>query len=709
MVVVCLIDASTQLVEVGYLGVLRQPLECVAFTAGSDTLVRIFLHVVQKLFESRDKFRCYFPEGGFLVAIDFKVAEAASPVAPVALRFRILTPFLHHLAIVFQKGRVLLELAREGIFAVLYFDQTFGLDGLCCSQRLTVLFAFQRSFGIYQVELQILLVASAVSTDVKIQAKQVAESIGIPREEVENYGRYIAKIPEQLIDEEKVKKSNLVLVTAITATKAGIGKTTVSIGLALGLNKIGKKAIVALREPSLGPCFGMKGGAAGGGYAQVLPMEKINLHFTGDFHAITSAHNMISALLDNYLYQNQAKGFGLKEILWRRVLDVNDRSLRSIVVGLGPKSNGITQESGFDITPASEIMAILCLSKDVEDLRRRIENILLGFTYDDQPFTVKDLGVAGAITVLLKDAIHPNLVQTTEGTAAFVHGGPFANIAHGCNSILATKLAMSFGDYVITEAGFGADLGAEKFYNIKCRKSGLQPKLTVIVATAQGLKMHGGVSLDRIKEPNMEGLKEGLRNLDKHIRNLRSFGQTVVVAFNKFATDTDEEMEMLREHCEQLGVGYAINNAFSEGGEGAVDMARLVVDTIENNPSEPLRYTYKEEDSIQQKIEKVATNLYGASVITYSSIARNRIKLIEKMGITHYPVCIAKTQYSFSADPKIYGAVNNFEFHIKDIVINNGAEMIVAIAGEILRMPGLPKEPQALHIDIVDGEIEGLS
>ena len=449
--------------------------------------------------------------------------------------------------------------------------------------------------------------------------------------------------------------------------------------------------------------------AAGGGYAQVLPMDKINLHFTGDFHAITSAHNMISALLDNYLYQNQAKGFGLKEILWRRVLDVNDRSLRSIVVGLGPKSNGITQESGFDITPASEIMAILCLAQDVNDLRRRIENILLGFTYDDQPFTVKDLGVAGAITVLLKDAIHPNLVQTTEGTAAFVHGGPFANIAHGCNSILATKLAMTFGDYVITEAGFGADLGAEKFYNIKCRKSGLQPRLTVIVATAQGLKMHGGVSLDRIKEPNMDGLKEGLRNLDKHVRNLRSFGQTVVVAFNKFASDTEEEMELLREHCEQLGVGFAINNAFSEGGEGAVDMARLVVDMIENNPSEPLTFTYKEEDSIQQKIEKVATHIYGASVITYSSIARNRIKLIEKMGITHYPVCIAKTQYSFSADPKIYGAVNNFEFHIKDIVINNGAEMIVAIAGEILRMPGLPKEPQALHIDIVDGEIEGLS
>ena len=548
----------------------------------------------------------------------------------------------------------------------------------------------------------------ARSTELK-KIKQVAESIGIPREEVENYGRYIAKIPEQLIDEEKVKQSNLILVTAITATKAGIGKTTVSIGLALGLNRIGKKAIVALREPSLGPCFGMKGGAAGGGYAQVLPMDKINLHFTGDFHAITSAHNMISALLDNYLYQNQANGFGLKEILWRRVLDVNDRSLRNIVTGLGAKTDGITMQSGFDITPASEIMAILCLASDVKDLRRRIENILLGFTYEGKPFTVKDLGVAGAITVLLKDAIHPNLVQTTENTAAFVHGGPFANIAHGCNSILATKMAMTFGDYVVTEAGFGADLGAEKFYNIKCRKSGIQPRLTVIVATAQGLKMHGGVSLDRIKEPDMEGLKEGLRNLDKHVRNLHSFGQTVIVAFNKYASDTDEEMELLRQHCEELGVGFAINNAFSEGGEGAIELANLVVETIEKKPSAPLSFTYKDDDSIEQKIEKVATNIYGASVITYSTIARKKIKLAEEMGITHYPICIAKTQYSFSADPKIYGAVNNFEFHIKDIVLNNGAEMIVAIAGEIMRMPGLPKEPQAKHIDIVDGQIDGLS
>ena len=539
--------------------------------------------------------------------------------------------------------------------------------------------------------------------------KEVACENGMPVDQVEHYGRHIAKVSLKAIHEEDIKRHNLILVTAITPTKAGVGKTTVSIGLALGLNKIGKRAIVALREPSLGPCFGMKGGAAGGGYAQVLPMDKINLHFTGDFHAITSAHNMISALLDNYLYQNQSKGFGLKEILWKRVLDVNDRSLRSVVVGLGPKTNGITQESGFDITPASEIMAILCLSKNIDDLRRRIENILLGFTYDDKPFTVKDLGVAGAITVLLKDAIHPNLVQTTEGTAAFVHGGPFANIAHGCNSVLATKLAMTYSDYVITEAGFGADLGAEKFYNIKCRKSGLQPRLTVIVATAQGLKMHGGVSLDRIKEPNMEGLKQGLRNLDKHVRNLRSFGQTVIVAFNKFASDTEEEMELLRRHCEELGVGFTINNAFCEGGEGAVDMARLVVDTIEKQPSQPLQYTYSEEDTIEQKIEKIAKYIYGASEVTYGTAARRRLKVIEKMGISHYPVCIAKTQFSFSADPTMYGAVEGFELHIKDLVINNGAEMIVAIAGEILRMPGLPKEPQALHIDIVDGLIEGLS
>ena len=539
--------------------------------------------------------------------------------------------------------------------------------------------------------------------------KQVARDYDIPVEEIHNYGRYIAKVPETLIDEEKVKQSNLILVTAITPTKAGIGKTTVSIGLALGLTKIGKKAICALREPSLGPCFGMKGGAAGGGYAQVLPMDKINLHFTGDFHAITSAHNMIAALLDNYMYQNQDNGFALKEVLWNRVLDVNDRGLRYIITGLGGKTNGITRESGFDITPASEIMGILCLAKDEDDLRRRIENILLGFTIDNKPFTVKDLGVAGAITVLLKDAIAPNLVQTTEHTAAFVHGGPFANIAHGCNSVMATKLAMTFGDYVITEAGFGADLGAEKFYDIKCRKSGLQPKLTIIVATAQGLKMHGGVSLDQIKEPNAEGLTKGLANLDKHIENLRSFGQTVVVAFNRYANDTEEEIDLVRQHCAAQGIGFAVNNAFVEGGNGAVELANLVVDTIENQPSEPLRLAYNDDDTVEEKISKVACNLYGANMITYSAAAKKKLKRIQELGYGHFPICIAKTQYSFSTDPKLYGVVKDFEFHVRDIVLNAGAEMLVIIAGEIMRMPGLPKEPQALHIDIVNGEIEGLS
>ncbi|MBU3807806.1 MAG: formate--tetrahydrofolate ligase [Candidatus Phocaeicola faecipullorum] len=539
--------------------------------------------------------------------------------------------------------------------------------------------------------------------------KQVAANFGMPLEDVTHYGRYMAKVSEKIIDEEKVKKSNLILVTAITPTKAGIGKTTVSIGLALGLNRIGKKAICALREPSLGPCFGMKGGAAGGGYAQILPMEKINLHFTGDFHAITSAHNMIAALLDNYMYQNQDNGFAMKEVLWNRVLDVNDRGLRYIVTGLGGKTNGITRESSFDITPASEIMAILCLAKDEADLRRRIENILLGFTIDNKPFTVKDLGVAGAITVLLKDALSPNLVQTTEATPAFVHGGPFANIAHGCNSVLATKLAMTFGDYVVTEAGFGADLGAEKFYDIKCRKAGLQPKLTVIVATAQGLKMHGGVDIEKIKEPNLEGLKEGVKNLDKHIENLQSFGQTVVVAFNRYANDTEDEINFVRQHCEEMGVGFAVNNAFAEGGAGAIELANLVVDTIEKHPSEPLKFAYNEDDSVEVKVTKVACELYGAKQVLFGPAARKKLKMIEELGFSHFPICIAKTQYSFSTDPKLYGVASGFNFAVRDIVINAGAEMLVIVAGEMMRMPGLPKEPQALHIDIVNGEIEGLS
>ena len=555
-----------------------------------------------------------------------------------------------------------------------------------------------------------------MKTDIEIarsielkKIKELAREFGMPEDYVTHYGRHMAKVDISLIDEEKIKKSNLILVTAITPTKAGIGKTTVSVGLALGMNKIGKKAIVALREPSLGPCFGMKGGAAGGGYAQVLPMEKINLHFTGDFHAITSANNMISALLDNYIYQNRDNGFGLKEILWRRVLDVNDRSLRYIVTGLGPKTNGITQESGFDITPASEIMAILCLAKDEDDLRRRIENILLGFTYDNKPFTVKDLGVAGAITVLLKDALSPNLVQTTENTPAFVHGGPFANIAHGCNSILATKLAMTFGDYAITEAGFGADLGAEKFYDIKCRKAGLNPKLTVLVVTARALKMHGGVAQDIVGQPNLEALKEGIANMDKHLDNLLKFGQSVVVAFNRYGDDVQEEIDFVRQHCEEMGIGFAVNNAFVEGGAGAVELAELVVKTIEEKPSEDLKFAYTDEDEVQDKVNKVACNLYGAKLVTFSPTAKKKLAMIKELGYTHFPICIAKTQYSFSTNQKLINVPTNFEFHVQDIVINAGAEMLVVISGEIMRMPGLPKQPQALHIDIVDGEIEGLS
>ena len=542
-----------------------------------------------------------------------------------------------------------------------------------------------------------------------VKIKELASKFGIDKEHVTHYGRHMAKVDLSVIDEEKVKNGNLILVTAITPTKAGIGKTTVSVGLALGMNKIGKKAILALREPSLGPCFGMKGGAAGGGYAQVLPMEKINLHFTGDFHAITSANNMISALLDNYIYQNRDNGFGLKEILWRRVLDVNDRSLRYIVTGLGPKTNGVTQEAGFDITPASEIMAILCLAKDEDDLRRRIENILLGYTYDNKPFTVKDMGVAGAIVVLLKDALEPNLVQTTENTPAFVHGGPFANIAHGCNSILATKLAMTYGEYAITEAGFGADLGAEKFYNIKCRKAGLNPKLTVLVVTARALKMHGGVSQDIGGQPNLDALKVGIANMDKHLENLAQFGQTVVVAFNRYGDDVQEEIDFVRQHCAEKGIGFAVNNAFVEGGEGAVELAELVVKTIEENPSGPLTLAYSDDDDVVTKINKVAQNQYGARQVTLSPTAKKKLAMIEQLGYSHFPICIAKTQYSFSTNAKLINVPKDFDFHVQDIVINAGAEMLVVISGEIMRMPGLPKVPQAMHIDIVNGEIEGLS
>ena len=538
---------------------------------------------------------------------------------------------------------------------------------------------------------------------------QVAEGLGVKTDDIEQYGRYAAKLPLSLIDEKRAAGHKLILVTAITPTKAGIGKTTVSVGLALGLNRIGKNAVVALREPSLGPCFGMKGGAAGGGHAQVLPMDKINLHFTGDFHAVTSAHNTIAALLDNYIYQHRDEGFSLREVLWKRVLDVNDRNLRSIVTGLGAKTNGVVMESGFDITPASEIMAILCLATSEDDLRRRIENILLGIKSDGTPFRVKDMGVAGAICVLLKDALQPNLVQTTEQTPAIVHGGPFANIAHGCNSVLATKMALSLGDYVVTEAGFGADLGAEKFYDIKCRKSGLQPALTILVATTQGLKMHGGVPVKEIKQPNPQGLAHGLANLDRHIHNLQGFGQTVLVCFNRYAADTDEEIELCRKHCAEVGVPFAVNNAFNEGGAGAEELARLVVQTIDEHPSEPLRLAYDDDMSVEQKAEAVARKVYGADGVTFSPAAKRMLQRVQEMGISHYPVCIAKTQYSFSADAKAYGVPTGFKINVRDIVINCGAEMLVLVAGDIMRMPGLPRSPQAERIDLVNGEIEGLS
>lgn len=538
--------------------------------------------------------------------------------------------------------------------------------------------------------------------------EKIAAKVAIPTDHLEHYGKYLAKVDLSELQTGH-KPGKLILVTAITATKAGIGKTTVSIGLALGMNRLGHKAVVALREPSLGPCFGMKGGAAGGGYAQVLPMEKINLHFTGDFHAITSAHNMITALLDNYIYQNRNTDKGLSEVLWKRVLDVNDRSLRSIVTGLGGQVNGIPAESGFDITPASEIMAILCLSTSLEDLRRRIESILLGYTKQGEPFTVRDLGVAGAITVLLLDAIKPNLAQTTEHTPAFIHGGPFANIAHGCNSILATRMALAHSDYTITEAGFGADLGAEKFYNIKCRTAGLQPALTVLVATLGGLKMHGGVDEKDLKTQNIEGVRHGLANLDRHIENLKSFGQTVVVAFNRFATDTEEEIALVREHCHAAGVGFAVNTAFGEGGAGAEELARLVVETIEQKPSQPLQFTYPLIASIEEKATAIAQRIYGARSIHFSAKAQRQLERIERHGWSKFPVCIAKTQYSFSDDPTAYGSVRDFDLEVRDVVINTGAEMIVLVLGALVRMPGLPRFPQAEKIDFVDGHIEGLS
>jgi len=538
--------------------------------------------------------------------------------------------------------------------------------------------------------------------------EEIAAKAGINADKLECYGPYMAKVKLDVIDKQKAAKSHLVLVTAMSPTKAGIGKTTVSIGLSMGLCRLGKRSVLALREPSLGPCFGMKGGATGGGYSQVVPMEKINLHFTGDFHAITSANNMIAALLDNYVYQHRSEGFFLSDQTWRRVLDVNDRNLRDVVTGLGARTNGCVNETGFDITPASEIMAVLCLAKSEEDLRQRLDNIVLGVDSEGKPFTLKQMGVTGAIMVLLHDALKPNLVQTVEHTPAFVHGGPFANIAHGCNSILATQMALSCGDYAVTEAGFGADLGAEKFLDIKCRQAGLHPEACVLVCTMAGLKQQGGGEGSETGDESAAVIEKGFANLDRHISNLQHMGQHVIVTLNRFERDTAEEIAQVRSHCEQMGVAFAANEAFMKGGEGCLELAQAVVDVVEKNPAEAVDFTYNESDSLEDKIEKVCRKVYGASAVEFKPAARRAIDKIREWGYDKLPVCIAKTQYSFTDDAKVLGAPSNFTITVRDIALNAGAGMIVAIAGTILRMPGLPKYPQAERLDVVDGRIVGL-
>lgn len=538
---------------------------------------------------------------------------------------------------------------------------------------------------------------------------QIADDLGINPDNIIPYGKTIAKVELNELNQSNIDKNNLILVTAISPTKAGVGKTVTTVSASLGLNKIGKLCIAALREPSLGPVFGMKGGAAGGGYAQVLPMENINLHFTGDFHAITSANNTLAALLDNYQYNNLNSDKALKQITWKRVLDVNDRSLRHVNTGMGGRTNGVPQETGFDITPASEIMAALCLSENFDDLQERIERIILGYKIDNSPFTVRDLGVGGAITILLKDAIKPNLVQTTENTPAFIHGGPFANIAHGCNSVIATKMALSTAQYVVTESGFGSDLGAEKFLDIKCRMANLQPKATVLVVTTQALKMHGGLAIDDTKKPNMDGLIAGIPNMKRHVENLQGFGQSIVVSLNKFHFDAQEEIDYVRNWSELNGCAFAVNEAFVKGGEGAIELAQKIVETVENNPSKPIIFTYDLTDSIETKIEKVATKIYRADKVEFSSKCKTVLARINKNNLNNLPVCIAKTQYSFTDNADVIGAPTGHTLHVQDLVINTGAGFIIAVCGDIMRMPGLPKVPAANGMSFKNGVIDGLS
>ena len=540
--------------------------------------------------------------------------------------------------------------------------------------------------------------------------QEILDGVGVP-DNAEAYSpisRYIAKIKLEYLEKFKNKKDGkLILVTAITPTPAGEGKTTTSVGLSDGLNKIGKKSIVCLREPSLGPSFGMKGGAAGGGYAQVVPMEQINLHFTGDFHAITSAHNLLSALIDNHIYWGNKLNIDVRRIVWKRVLDMNDRALRSININLGGVANGFPREDGFDITVASEIMAIFCLSNDLHDLENRIGNITVAYTRDKKPIYAKDLNAHGPMTVLLKDAIRPNVTQTLENNPAIIHGGPFANIAHGCNSVLATKTALKLSNYVVTEAGFGADLGAEKFLDIKCRKSGLKPSCVVIVATIRALKMHGGVNKDELKNENIDAVKKGLVNLERHIENIQKFGLPVTVAINHFVLDTDKEVDEVIKFCQQKGVTASISKHWEKGGEGAVDLANNVAELCEKGSD--FKFLYDDKISLFKKIETIAKELYRASEVVADTKIREQLKNFEETGYQSLPICIAKTQYSFSTDPNLKGAPSGHVLPIREVRLSSGAEFIVVVCGAIMTMPGLPKVPAADKIKINDkGETEGL-
>lgn len=539
--------------------------------------------------------------------------------------------------------------------------------------------------------------------------KEVAASIGIEEGDLELYGKYKAKISDELIEKSKNNPDGkLILVTAINPTPAGEGKTTTSVGLGQAFGKLGKKALIALREPSLGPCFGIKGGAAGGGYAQVVPMEDLNLHFTGDFHAITSANNLLAALLDNHIQQGNELGIDPRQIVWKRCLDMNDRVLRNVVVGLGSKMDGMVREDHFVITVASEIMAILCLADDMNDLKRRLGRIIVAYTFDGKPVTAEDLQAVGSMAALLKDALKPNLIQTLEHTPAIVHGGPFANIAHGCNSVRATKTALKLADYVITEAGFGADLGAEKFFDIKCRKAGLHPDAVVLVATIRALKYNGGVPKDQLSEENLDALKKGIVNLEKHIENLQKYGVPVVVTLNSFITDTKAETDFVEQFCKERGCEFALSEVWEKGGEGGIALANKVLETLETKESN-FKLLYDDDLSLKEKIETVAREIYGADGVTYSAAAEKELKRITDLGMDKFPVCMAKTQYSLSDDAKKLGRPSGFTINVREVYVSAGAGFVVAINGSIMTMPGLPKKPAAYQIDVDDnGVITGL-